>query len=57
MQTLYSNTATTLKTTMGEIYVAPIETFKAFYTMGFFFNTVVNPPHLNDSGNEERPYR
>lgn len=35
-QTLYSDTAKALNTTKGEIYVAPVEKFKAFYTMGFF---------------------
>lgn len=35
MQTLYANTAMALNTTKGEIYVAPIEKFKVFYTMGF----------------------
>lgn len=35
MQSLYSNTATALNTTKGEIYVAPIEKFKVFCTMGF----------------------
>lgn len=40
---------------MGEIYVAPIEKFKLFTPWGFL-NSVANPPHLNDSGNEKRPY-
>lgn len=52
MQTLYSNTITALSTTMGEIYVVPIEKFKVFTPWGFL-NSVANPPHLNDSGNEK----
>lgn len=54
MQTLYSNTATALYTTMSEIYAAPIEKFKVF-TPCSFLNSVANPPHLNDLGNKKWP--
>ena len=37
MQTIYSNRATVLNTTMGEIHVSPFEKFKAFYNMEIFF--------------------
>lgn len=56
MQALYFNTATALNTTMGEIYVAPIEKFKVFAPWGFL-NSVANPLHLNDSGNEKTSLR
>ena len=57
MKTLYSNTATALNTTMREIHVSPFEKLKALYTVEiFFFLIVVNPLHLNDSGNEKWPY-